>query len=182
MSTWLRDYLYIPLGGNRLGPVRTYINLTTTMLIGGLWHGANWTFVVWGGLHGTALALERLLSGGELAPSEGPVRRWIRRIVVFHGVCLAWIFFRAPSLQEAWKQLGSLAIWQWKPEYVTALVFVAVYASILFLLDLHLETASSEHVLASRPYAWRVAAGFALGMLITLFGANQDSAFIYFRF
>jgi alginate O-acetyltransferase complex protein AlgI len=99
LSTWLRDYLYIPLGGNRFGPVRTYGNLMLTMLLGGLWHGANWTFVVWGGLHGLFLALERLLgiSRRERA-SLSFAQKWVHGIITFHLVCLAWVFFRAPDL------------------------------------------------------------------------------------
>src|SRR5256885_12487742 len=70
LSSWLRDYLYIPLGGNRQGRARTYVNLMLTMLLGGLWHGANWTFVVWGGIHGAGLAVERFLTGGSEIRSE----------------------------------------------------------------------------------------------------------------
>ncbi|HKV64641.1 MAG TPA: MBOAT family protein [Candidatus Acidoferrum sp.] len=183
LSTWLRDYLYIPLGGNRLGNLRTYINLMLTMLLGGLWHGANWTFVVWGGIHGVGLAIERLFTGkGEILSSSSFLARWGRRIILFHVVCLAWIFFRVPSLSGAWEQIASLAIWQWNAAYLTALLFLAVYAAILFLLDLQLELSNAEHVFASRPYAWQVATGIAFCVLITLFGANQESAFIYFRF
>jgi alginate O-acetyltransferase complex protein AlgI len=183
LSTWLRDYLYIPLGGNRLGNLRTYINLMLTMLLGGLWHGANWTFVVWGGIHGVGLAIERLLTGKrEITPSSNFFARWGRRIILFNVVCLAWIFFRAPSLSGAWEQIVSLATWQWSPAYLTALLFLGIYAAVLFLLDLQLELSNAEHVFASRSYAWQVATGIAFFVLITLFGANQESAFIYFRF
>src|SRR5437773_23337 len=183
LSTWLRDYLYIPLGGNRLGKVRTYINLMLTMLLGGLWHGANWTFVVWGGIHGAGLAVERLFTGKhEIAPSSSLLGRWGRRIVIFHLVCLAWIFFRIPSFGGAWEQIAALASWQWNPAYLTALVFLACYVFALFLLDLQLESSKGEHVFASYPYSLRVATGIAFCVLITLFGANQESAFIYFRF
>jgi alginate O-acetyltransferase complex protein AlgI len=184
LSTWLRDYLYIPLGGNRLGNFRTYINLMLTMLLGGLWHGANWTFVVWGGIHGVGLAIERLFTGAkrELASSPTFFARWVRRIILFQVVCLAWIFFRAPSLHGAWEQIVGLTIWEWSPAYLTALLFLAVYAAVLFLLDLQLEVSNAEHVFASRSYSWRIATGIAFCVLITLFGANQESAFIYFRF
>jgi alginate O-acetyltransferase complex protein AlgI len=183
LSTWLRDYLYIPLGGNRLGNLRTYLNLMLTMLLGGLWHGANWTFVVWGGIHGVGLAIERLFTGrSELTSSPTFFARWGRRIILFHVVCLAWIFFRVPSLSGAWEQIASLRIWQWNPAYLTAFSFLAVYAGILFLLDLQLELSNSEHVFATRSYAWQIATGVAFCVLITLFGANQESAFIYFRF
>jgi len=183
LSTWLRDYLYIPLGGNRLGNACTYINLMLTMLLGGLWHGANWTFVVWGGIHGVGLAIERLFTGKrESTPSTTFLGRWGRRIILFHVVCLAWIFFRVPSLHGAWEQIVSLLTWQWSPAYLSALLFLAVYAVILFFLDLQLELSDGEHIFASRSYSWRVATGIAFCVLITLFGANQESAFIYFRF
>lgn len=183
LSTWLRDYLYIPLGGSRQGTARTYINLSITMLLGGFWHGANWTFVVWGGLHGLGLAFERFVSRN-LGPrlSSSFLGIWGRRILVFHVVCAAWIFFRLPSLREAWAQLSSLATWQWNSIYLTAILFLASYAAILFLLDLQLEAANGEQIFASNSYSWRILTGVALCVLITLFGANQESAFLYFRF
>ena len=183
LSTWLRDYLYIPLGGNRLGKVRTYINLMLTMLLGGLWHGANWTFVVWGGIHGVGLAIERFFFGkgvGEASPNF--LGRWARRIFIFNVVCLAWIFFRIPSFGGAWEQLVALLNWQWSPAYWTALVFLSAYVLALFVIDLQIEASKGEHVFAAHPYAVRVLTGIAFCVLITLFGANQESAFIYFRF
>ncbi|PYT73024.1 MAG: membrane-bound O-acyltransferase family protein [Acidobacteria bacterium] len=183
LSTWLRDYLYIPLGGNRLGRVRTYVNLMLTMLLGGLWHGANWTFVVWGGIHGVGLATERLFVGKrEITPSSSFLGRWARRIFIFNVVCLAWIFFRITSFSGAWEQIVGLMNWQWNPAYWTALVFLACYAMALFVVDLQLEASHGEHVFASYPYGLRILTGIAFCALITLFGANQESAFIYFRF
>jgi D-alanyl-lipoteichoic acid acyltransferase DltB (MBOAT superfamily) len=183
LSTWLRDYLYIPLGGNRLGNLRTYINLMLTMLLGGLWHGANWTFVICGGIHGAGLAIERLIAGsGEIAASTSLLARWCRRIVIFHLVCLAWIFFRISSFGGAWEQILALAKWEWQPAYFAAILFLAVFAAALFLLDLQLEASNGEHAFATQPYTWRIATGLAFCVLITLFGANQESAFIYFRF
>jgi alginate O-acetyltransferase complex protein AlgI len=105
LSTWLRDYLYIPLGGNRRGRVRTYVNLALVMVLGGLWHGAAYTFVVWGALHGGLLAIERAV---------GPTRLWgflpgrLRELGVFLVILLTWIPFRARSLDEAWEYLGRL--------------------------------------------------------------------------
>src|ERR1700682_3765305 len=84
LSSWLREYLYIPLGGNRKGRSRTYVNLMLTMLFGGLWHGANWTFVAWGGIHGAGLAVERFVTGeAEIRDSTAFIARWLRRILVF---------------------------------------------------------------------------------------------------
>ena len=100
LSTWLRDYLYIPLGGSRRGPVRTYGNLMATMLLGGLWHGANWTFVIWGAIHGGVLAIERFMSPGR--PSTA--RRWggdgLRWLVTFHVVVVAFVIFRCSSISD----------------------------------------------------------------------------------
>jgi alginate O-acetyltransferase complex protein AlgI len=105
LSTWLRDYLYVPLGGNRKGPVRTYVNLFLVMLLGGLWHGASWNFVVWGGLHGTFLAFERMQ--GKTAPYwrlPAPARVAITFVVVL----ITWVFFRAADLPAAGRYLSAM--------------------------------------------------------------------------
>ncbi|HVU04474.1 MAG TPA: MBOAT family protein [Polyangiaceae bacterium] len=113
LSTWLRDYLYVPLGGNRKGPARTYVNLLLTMLLGGLWHGANWTFVVWGGLHGGALAVTRALSRRRerlgIAETSSVAARLLYGVLTFHFVCFAWIFFRADTFRGARAVLATLA-------------------------------------------------------------------------
>jgi alginate O-acetyltransferase complex protein AlgI len=98
LSRWLRDYVYIPLGGNRKGEPRTYLNLMATMLIGGLWHGAAWSFVIWGGLHGAWLAIGRYRREHGLSTDAvtGP-QLWWKRVLTFNLVCFAWIFFRAGS-------------------------------------------------------------------------------------
>ena len=111
LSRWLRDYVYIPLGGSRKGRRRTYISIFLTMLLGGLWHGAAWTFVVWGALHGGWQMLERFLrersaSGTHRAP--GPLNPWVGRLVTFHVVCLGWVFFRADSFRTAGLVLSRL--------------------------------------------------------------------------
>jgi D-alanyl-lipoteichoic acid acyltransferase DltB (MBOAT superfamily) len=110
LSTWLRDYLYIPLGGNRRGPVRTYVNLLATMLLGGLWHGANWTFVAWGGLHGVALAVTRFFERrrGE-SKARGPVASVLGVFLTFHFVCVSWIFFRADTFRGATRMFAELS-------------------------------------------------------------------------
>jgi alginate O-acetyltransferase complex protein AlgI len=98
LSTWLRDYLYIPLGGNRLGPRRTYVNLMTVMVLGGLWHGASMNFLVWGALHGGMLAFERTQGKESLYRNlPGPVRV----LITFVIVCFGWVFFRAETLPAA---------------------------------------------------------------------------------
>jgi alginate O-acetyltransferase complex protein AlgI len=106
LSSWLRDYLYISLGGNRGGEFRTYVNLMMTMLLGGLWHGANWTFVVWGGLHGLALAVHKWFSSH--APEPGPLRRALGWPFTLLFVMVCWVFFRAPSFDTASVMLQKL--------------------------------------------------------------------------
>ena len=105
LSTFLRDYLYIPLGGNRRGGARRYVNLMLTMLLGGLWHGANWTFVIWGGLHGLYLGINhgyRALMGERLAGFERwPVYRALAWALTFCAVLVAWVLFRAPDFATA---------------------------------------------------------------------------------
>lgn len=108
LSNWLRDYLYIPLGGNRIGPKRTYINLFLVMLLGGLWHGANWTFMIWGGFHGLLLAWERMRR--HRSPGTGT----LAKLRTFILVCLGWVVFRAVSVEQAadvWAALAGLRGW-----------------------------------------------------------------------
>jgi len=110
LSRWLRDYVYIPLGGSRGGSLKTYRNLLLTFLLGGLWHGAAWRFVIWGAIHGTALSVERMFRerAGASPRPDTATRRWIRRFVTFQVVCLAWVFFRADTWNSAWEMLGRL--------------------------------------------------------------------------
>jgi alginate O-acetyltransferase complex protein AlgI len=105
LSTWLRDYLYVPLGGSRRGPVRTYVNLFLVMLIGGLWHGAAWTFVIWGALHGTLLAIERVR--GKTALFSG-LPAPFRIATTFVIVLVTWVFFRATDVRHAFRYLGDM--------------------------------------------------------------------------
>jgi alginate O-acetyltransferase complex protein AlgI len=111
LSTWLRDYLYIPLGGNRGGPWATYRNLMITMVLGGLWHGASWTFVFWGFLHGLGLGVTRVWERRRGRREGSVAGRVVATALTFHYVCLAWIFFRAPTFKQALlilKQLGTM--------------------------------------------------------------------------
>ena len=112
LSRFLRDYLYIPLGGNRLGEQRRYLNLLVTMLLGGLWHGAGWNFLVWGGLHGLYLCINHLWRawrGGKAdASPTGPAAKGVCWAITFFAVVLGWVFFRARTADGAWQMLGGL--------------------------------------------------------------------------
>ncbi len=183
LSSWLRDYLYIPLGGNRGSEVMTYRNVLLTMLLGGLWHGANWTFVIWGAIHGIGLSLERLLFGrrSETASSFG-WRRWLHRIVIFHVVCFSWVFFRAESLPRAMTMLAALRRFSWSPDYASAWLFLVILGGLALFIDLQMERDGSEYVLQHLSPRWRLGAAMAALLLVILFSAIGTNAFIYFQF
>ena len=109
LSTWLRDYLYVPLGGSRKGRIRTYVNLMITMLLGGLWHGASWNFVIWGGLHGGGLAVTRMWQRGRPSGEGSLLGGLVATFLTFQFVCFAWVFFRAPTFGHATLLLGRIA-------------------------------------------------------------------------
>jgi alginate O-acetyltransferase complex protein AlgI len=131
LSTWLRDYLYKPLGGSRGGPLRTYRNVLVTMVLGGLWHGASWTFVAWGALHGAALVVTRIWQRARAATRRPPAdwARWGTTLLTFHFVCFAWIFFRAPSMSHVALLLGRLFRGSWTLAHVGPRVALVVGAA-----------------------------------------------------
>jgi D-alanyl-lipoteichoic acid acyltransferase DltB (MBOAT superfamily) len=185
LSRWLRDYLYIPLGGNRKGSLRTSVNLMLTMLLGGLWHGASWTFVVWGGIHGTGLTFEhwRRSRPGYVERTPGRARVWLQRLVVFNVVCLAWIFFRAESLGTAWEMIvGLFTRWDAASPLVTAGVvfWIAVGLGSQYL------PARFPRLVVGRfsrlPVAAQAAVLAAVLMLVNTIGPQGVAPFIYFRF
>jgi D-alanyl-lipoteichoic acid acyltransferase DltB (MBOAT superfamily) len=185
LSTWLRDYLYVPLGGSRRGAARTYANLMITMLLGGLWHGANWTFVAWGALHGALLCGHRLWSGiGSKRLQEmrrSLAWRWLSRILLFHAVCLGWVFFRAPSFDIAGQILGNLTA----PGPVTLASLPVVLVLIAGLFGQYLPRRlrfTLEVGIARLPSMIR-GAGLACALFaIQVLGPTGVSPFIYFQF
>lgn len=186
LSTWLRDYLYIPLGGNKKGPVRTYINLSITMLLGGLWHGASWTFIIWGALHGLYLATERFLR--ENIATRDWFDRWPFKVAMalltYFLVNITWVFFRAQSFTEAQSMLASmfgLVSNGEKVLYLNELIPAFVVIAGMVLTHWLMRSTTKEAVIAKTPQ-WLVGAvwGFMLFMLVISQGS--DSAFIYFQF
>ena len=178
LSRFLRDFLYIPLGGNRKGRARTYVNLMLTMTLGGLWHGAAWTFVLWGALHGTGLAAEHAV--GERRLARVPV--WLRWVVVLHFVVFGWILFRSPDLASAGEFLARLVA----PGPAT-LWSVPVVVAVLGVFAIQLV----PHDWRQRVRAWvqrrhPVTLGLGLASVILLVGATVPSQgvppFIYFQF
>jgi len=188
LSRWLRDYLYIPLGGNKGGRLLTYRNLMLTMLLGGLWHGAAWRFVVWGGLHGLWLAMERGVTEGRRARDLAPLPdtiwwRALRRVGTFHLVCLAWVFFRADSLSGAFRVLGRLFTgWGDSTTLVTPAVLVAIAVG---LAAQYVPRSAVNHGLIGfsrlRPVFQGLVLAFSL-VIIDALGPEGVAAFIYFQF
>jgi len=188
LSSWLRDYLYIPLGGNRKGAVRTYLNLILTMLLGGLWHGAAWTFIIWGALHGGWLALHRLLSGKQ-QPRDGGVEdgrftSFIKMAVTFHLVCLCWLFFRADSAGQAFAMLGRLAGggWHFGGLETGMLSLMALYLIPLVAYEWWCEKKGDLLALTRSHWGWRAIIYVYMLWMILFFGSPVQQEFIYFRF
>lgn len=176
LSTWLRDYLYIPLGGNRGPAPATARNLFITMLIGGLWHGAAWTFVVWGALHGVVLILERRLPLHR-APS------FLRWFVTFHLVCIGWVFFRAQTVADAWHVLRHIGVDGRPLLYVQSLAPGLVGAGILIVVELwQARFGSVRERVGTLPAPFRWLLWYGLATAIILLGNERGTAFIYFQF
>jgi alginate O-acetyltransferase complex protein AlgI len=195
LSTWFRDYLYIPLGGNRRSPARVYLNLTTVFFLCGLWHGAAWTFVVWGLLHGLFLVLERLGLGRILAALPRPVGWGYTLLMVMIG----WVFFRAESLSSALSMLQAMAglgggratpfaaSWFMTPELVLAMIAGLIGAApIVPLLTRAAARPSGTLGATTHSTAWQAGAVLAVIVLltasITQVALGAFTPFIYFRF
>jgi D-alanyl-lipoteichoic acid acyltransferase DltB (MBOAT superfamily) len=186
LSTWLRDYLYIPLGGNRKGEARTYVNLMTTMLLGGLWHGANWTFVVWGGLHGSYLAAERWLKEHSLRwklPS-GLALKLLLALVTYTLVNVAWVFFRAKTLHSAFFMLGGMA--GLHTNAAAVLPTVQILETVVCIVGLlavqwYMRDRTLEHVVTQSP-PLLVATAWACMAFVIIITQGRGDAFIYFQF
>jgi D-alanyl-lipoteichoic acid acyltransferase DltB (MBOAT superfamily) len=189
LSTWLRDYLYIRLGGSRGSEIQTWRNLFLTMTIGGFWHGANWTYLVWGMLHGLGLVVERWSGWARVAAVRGAalslngtVRIWLMRAAVFHIVCLAWVFFRTPDLGVAITMLKGALVLDWRPELTGAFVYLAAFSVPMLLLDLSNERRQEEFPLQKAGLPVQIAVGGSLAAAVMLLAGVSTHAFIYFQF
>ncbi|MGE5107931.1 MAG: MBOAT family O-acyltransferase [Sphingobacteriales bacterium] len=206
LSAWLRDYLYIPLGGNRKGKVRTYINLMLTMLLGGLWHGANWTFVVWGGLHGFYLWVEKVIAdirkdkvmpiavtpAGEVGVL-GPVpetfkpktfRNFSIALFTFFLINVTWVFFRASNFKDAWALLTSMfgLMKGGEPMLTTlAIIKVSVIVTIMVIVHWLMRNTRALDVAAKLPW-WVVGIFWSVILLLLIWSQESSSSFIYFQF
>jgi alginate O-acetyltransferase complex protein AlgI len=184
LSSWLRDYLYIPLGGNRHGEARTYLALMGTMLLGGLWHGASWTFVVWGGLHGAYLAGERVVRSRFAAYVPGPIALVLLGLLTWTLVNVTWVFFRAKTFGKAWDVLGGMAGAHPAAAPLLDTVHLATVGAIIAgILVVHwrMRATTLESMLARAPAPAIAIAWGAMAFLIVA-AQGTGSAFIYFQF
>ncbi len=183
LSRWLRDYLYVPLGGNRGGERRTERNLLITMLLGGLWHGAAWNFVIWGAIHGGGLALERRVKmAWRPLGLPTPLVRVLQWFLTFHLVCLAWVFFRAESFGLARELLGRLVVGGTASGVLTSVVVGTILAMLMIQFIPADARRVARRMFASMPLAVQ-GLGLALVLLIIdTFGPVGVAPFIYFQF
>ena len=188
LSRWLRDYLYIPLGGNSGPEAQTVRNIMITMVLGGLWHGAAWTFVVWGALMGVGQSVahvrrSRRLRRGLPAVAEGPVVIWVQRFWTFQFVCLGWVFFNASSLSQAFSLLSRLFTgWGEGSPLITPLLVLVVAGTLAVQLVPALTVSRLQAALSRQRTAVQIGLlGVAL-TAITTFGPVGVAPFIYYRF
>jgi D-alanyl-lipoteichoic acid acyltransferase DltB (MBOAT superfamily) len=206
LSSWLRDYLYIPLGGNREGKFKTYINIMITMLIGGLWHGANWTFVAWGGLHGVYLSVEKAirdsrakvsgaLPDGAPAPviataSIGPdltskrPTGFLYALLTFLLICVTWVFFRSSTFGGAWQLLrGMFGQIHNSPPLLSTLAIIKVFVIVLLMLIFHwiMRNTTVLKTVGKLPW-WLVGIAWSVILILLILSQETGKSFIYFQF
>ena len=208
LSAWLRDYLYIPLGGNQKGKIRTYINLMITMLLGGLWHGANWTFVVWGGLHGFYLWVEKFfkdltgkripvvaagagtapmlenIAPAAISPAKKTIKNFFLALLTFFLVNVTWVFFRSATFSKAWQLLRSMfGQVHDGTALLTTLAIIKVMVIITLMVIFHWVMRNTKvlSVAYKMPW-WLVGLIWTVLLLLLIWSQESSSSFIYFQF
>jgi len=184
LSSWLRDYLYITLGGNRAGKLMTARNLMLTMLLGGLWHGANWTFLVWGGLHGAALVVDHAYRRSRFYKRFGrtPWAAALDWAVTFHFVCLCWLFFRSPSLDAATQYLAGIVSDNGAASIMPAIVWPLLAAGAFTQFIPPDSRFRLGEWLDARGQAAQIAFGAVALYVIVVMAPSASAPFIYFQF
>lgn len=187
LSSWLRDYLYIPLGGNRKGKVRTYINLMITMLLGGLWHGANLRFIIWGAIHGIALVADKLMAK---AITPAPAKSWRKIagiVLTFNIVCFAWIFFRADNMKSAGNVIGQIFTHFGNGQIVQIIAsYSKIFGIMLIGYTLHWLPYNTQELIRGKFIECNLLTKFIIVIItviaIVQFKSSGIHPFIYFRF
>lgn len=186
LSSWLKDYLYIPLGGNQKGKKRTYVNLLLTMLLGGLWHGAAWNFVIWGGIHGSALALEKFFNIPKWL-KKSKTRQFFGAVITFHIWTFSLLFFRSQSVQHGFDMINQIV------NYFNPLVFfqfvegyTLVFALITIGYLIHFLPKSFEYkielALGKTPLLGQAILLALIVWFVAQFKSSDIQPFIYFQF
>jgi alginate O-acetyltransferase complex protein AlgI len=186
LSFWLRDYLYIPLGGSRKGTLNTYRNLLLTMVIGGLWHGASWNFVVWGTLHGFALSVHKLWL------DYGPAGQWLSRVpevarlsaaraATLVTVIVGWVFFRAQGLTDATEFIKGIVLWRSGVQMLSPEILLAIAAVVVAHIGIARDRDWVDEMI-TRPLWVRACSYTMIGATIVCLAAAEASPFIYFQF
>lgn len=180
LSRWLRDYLYIPLGGNRGGRYSAARNMLITMTLGGLWHGANWTFIIWGLFHGLALGVYNLLAQRISDPIRGgKIFGWLLTMTI---VYIGWFIFRAKDWSQAKSMISSLGNLEWYPAHTSALITLVILYGVLFAIEFHERRVSDRYAML-RTSPWMQASVYGgMVFLILVFVRRAEPAFIYFQF
>tara|TARA_B100000767_G_C19733355_1_gene522777 strand:- start:201 stop:1490 length:1290 start_codon:yes stop_codon:yes gene_type:complete len=187
LSSWLRDYLYIPLGGSKGNKTFTYRNLMLTMLLGGLWHGAAWNFVIWGGLHGTYLIIERRLGFPKLIETKSRIIQIISGVFTFHLVCLSWVFFRCETFDKAIEIINRIFTGNNFFNFIindsNILGAIGLATFLFILLEFFILNKSGVKKLNQTIDVYKsITLQAVLIMIIVLFGVSEGSQFIYFQF
>ena len=175
---FLRDYIYIPLGGNRVSKVKTYINIFITFLIGGIWHGAGWTFIIWGILHSFALILNRIFKEFKIT-----LNKYISWALTFSFVVFTWIFFRAKDLKEAFNIINALLSFSFYHKlYYIKTTHYKIYLLILMGFIISLLFKNSNEIIENLNISQKTAIIFGVIFAIGVLFVNRTSEFIYFNF
>lgn len=190
LSSWLRDYLYIPLGGNRNGRIRTYFALMITMLLGGLWHGANWTFVVWGGLHGLYLWVEKFFRDAKEIKNKDIVKQhnqyvgFLYAFLTFMLINITWVFFRSDTFGKAWQLLESMFGTSTEGKaLLTSLAIIKVAVVVPLILVFHWFMRNTKVLeVAYKLSWWSLSIVWSVVVLLLIWSQESGSSFIYFQF
>lgn len=188
LSAWLRDYVYIPLGGNRHGRARLYYSLMLTMLLGGLWHGANWTFVVWGGLHGLYLWIERFINERWEGSGDQSVKTGWRyfpyAFMTFMLVNITWVFFRATTFGKAWDMLQSMFGMAGEARaMLTSMALIKIFVVTVGMVLAHWIMRNRQVLTVAYQLKWQtLGLVWAFMVLMLVWVQESGSSFIYFQF
>jgi alginate O-acetyltransferase complex protein AlgI len=184
LSTWLKDYLYISLGGNRHGRWKTYRNLLITMVLGGLWHGASWNFVIWGFLNGSYLCIEKFF--GRMTQAHTWTQKLLSIFITFNLISLTWIFFRSRTTEQAFGILRNLIELKgfWNLRIQDTGIFAGMMIGLLILIALECKVLRKQSPVNMFSKSWGQAAAWVISfiLLIILFGVSSGDQFIYFQF